>query len=113
MFFVQLIMEWMAPDGMGRAAGDLNALPPLPEVTTFAAKIEKNPHVARFAAGRAVADKQARLARAGRSPDITSQRGRAALGNVQRRAPCFCRACHERVHGRAMSGAPARSCSIT
>ncbi len=71
-----LAAMWGAPpDGMGRAAGDLNALPPLPEFASFAGKIEKNPHVARFAAERATADAQARLARANRSPDITVSAG--------------------------------------
>lgn len=71
-----LAATWGAPpDGMGRAAGDLNALAQLPEFAGFAAKIEKNPHVARFAAERAAADAQARLARANRSPDITVSAG--------------------------------------
>lgn len=71
-----LAATWGAPpDGIGRATGNLHALPPLPEFASFAGKIERNPHVARFAAERATADAQARLARANRSPDITVSAG--------------------------------------
>lgn len=71
-----LAATWGAPpDGTGRAAGDLNVLPALPEFANFVEKIERNPYVARFAAERAAAEAQARLARANRSPDITVNAG--------------------------------------
>jgi cobalt-zinc-cadmium efflux system outer membrane protein len=71
-----LAATWGAPaNGTGRADGDLNALPALPDFATFAAKIEKNPQVARFAAERLAAGARARLAQANRTPDVTVSAG--------------------------------------
>jgi len=71
-----LAATWGAPpDGAGRAAGALHVLPALAEFGVFAAKLENNPHVARFAAERAAAEARLALARAGRTPDIAVSAG--------------------------------------
>lgn len=71
-----LAATWAAPpDGSGRAAGDLYALADLAAFSDFTAKLDRNPHVARFAAERAAAEARARLARAGRTPDLTVSAG--------------------------------------
>jgi cobalt-zinc-cadmium efflux system outer membrane protein len=71
-----LASTWGAPpDGNGRAVGDLFALPPLSTFAAFAEKVDRNPYVARFAAERTAAEARARLARAGRTPDVTVSAG--------------------------------------
>ena len=71
-----LAATWAAPpDGIGRASGDLDALPDLSTFASFAGKLERNPHVARFAAERAAAEARATLARGGRTPDVTVSAG--------------------------------------
>ncbi len=71
-----LAATWAAPpDGSGRADGSLYTLADLSDFATFAGKLERNPHIARFAAERAAAEARARLARAGRSPDVTVTAG--------------------------------------
>lgn len=71
-----LAATWAAPpDGTGRASGDLYALPELTSFATFTEKLDRNPHIARFAAERAAAEARARLARAGRTPDVMVSAG--------------------------------------
>ncbi len=71
-----LAATWAAPpDGTGRANGDLYALPELSSFAAFTEKLDRNPQIARFAAERATAEARARLARAGRTPDITVSAG--------------------------------------
>jgi outer membrane protein, heavy metal efflux system len=71
-----LAATWAAPpDGTGRASGDLYALPDLGAFATFADRLARNPHVARFAADRAAAEARARLSRAGRTADVTVSAG--------------------------------------
>jgi cobalt-zinc-cadmium efflux system outer membrane protein len=83
-----LAAAWGAPpDGIGKAAGDLYALSLLPPFAVFAERLERNPQIARFAAARAGAEAEARLARAGRTPDITVSAGvrRLEVQNEQAR----------------------------
>jgi cobalt-zinc-cadmium efflux system outer membrane protein len=71
-----LAATWGAPpDGSGQAVGDFYALPELAPFATFAAKIDANPYLARFAAERVAAAANADLARAGRTPDISVSGG--------------------------------------